>query len=265
MTEEDIFLLDILAHPDDDAPRLIYADWLSDQDDPRGDLLRTDWELRGLPNAARADFHQQRAELCRAHGWLPYDGLVLTREQFLFAFRMRLAETIAFCAGRELPLRTWELEPRSLLGGVATLHWPYDAGIDWPGMVIELAITRRRLLERKGRAPSRPANSLANGRLLTFDPWVAIGLGQAMTFSAGYFDADNLPPWDTWVMQIPEASPTSRDDPRRVTPHYLVAWVPPAYVARAGVGIETNEEGSLLWMHQVSTPLTRGLRDAGVM
>ncbi len=38
------FLEDIVAHPDDDAPRLVYADWLEDQDDPAGraraDLIR---------------------------------------------------------------------------------------------------------------------------------------------------------------------------------------------------------------------------------
>jgi uncharacterized protein (TIGR02996 family) len=33
MTRADAFLQDILAHPDDDAPRLIFADWLEEQGD----------------------------------------------------------------------------------------------------------------------------------------------------------------------------------------------------------------------------------------
>jgi uncharacterized protein (TIGR02996 family) len=266
MTEEDVFLLDILARPDDDAPRLIYADWLLDQGDPRGELVRLDWELRGSRDAgAVAEYHRRRDEACRGHGWMEYDGLVLTRERFVFAFRLRLAETIAFCAGRDLPLRSWDLDPRSLTGHLTNQEWPYSRDIDWPGMLVQLAIARRRLLEQSGKAPSRPASGLANGRLLVFDPWVTIGIGWARTYSNGYFDSHDFPPWDTWVMQVPEPSPARRADPRRVTPHYLVAWVPAAYVTWAGAGVETSEEGSLQWLHQASTPLARGLREAGVL
>jgi uncharacterized protein (TIGR02996 family) len=34
MTSETAFLRDILEHPDDDTPRLIFADWLEDNGDP---------------------------------------------------------------------------------------------------------------------------------------------------------------------------------------------------------------------------------------
>src|SRR5437868_13708602 len=34
------FYQDILEHPDDRAPRLIYADWLEEQGDPRGEFIR---------------------------------------------------------------------------------------------------------------------------------------------------------------------------------------------------------------------------------
>jgi len=266
MTEEDVFLLDILARPDDDAPRLIYADWLLDQGDPRGDLVRRDWELRGTRDgAALAALHRERGDACREHGWMEHDGLLLTPPQFVFAFRLRLAETITFCAGRDLPLRSLELEPRTLIGRLSNQEWPYSRDIDWPGMVMQLAITRRRLLERSGKAPSRPASSVAGGRLLVLDPRVTFSIGQARTYSNGYFDTEDLPPWDTWVMQVPEPSPAPRTDPRRMTPHYLVAWVPPAYVAWAGVAVETNEEGSLQWLHQAGTPFARQLREAGLL
>ena len=36
MPVEDAFLADIRDHPDDDTPRLIYADWLEERGDPRG-------------------------------------------------------------------------------------------------------------------------------------------------------------------------------------------------------------------------------------
>jgi uncharacterized protein (TIGR02996 family) len=53
MTHDEAFLQDILAHPEDDTPRLIYADWLEEQDDPRGRYLRGEVEL------ARLDFQDE--------------------------------------------------------------------------------------------------------------------------------------------------------------------------------------------------------------
>jgi uncharacterized protein (TIGR02996 family) len=43
------FLEDIIAHPDDDAPRLIYADWLEERGDPRGAFIRMQVELARAP------------------------------------------------------------------------------------------------------------------------------------------------------------------------------------------------------------------------
>lgn len=48
MAIEDAFLHDILAHPDDDAPRLIYADWLDEHNDPRGEFIRVQCALAQL-------------------------------------------------------------------------------------------------------------------------------------------------------------------------------------------------------------------------
>jgi uncharacterized protein (TIGR02996 family) len=267
MNEEDFFLLDILARPDDDAPRLIYADWLADQGDPRADLVRLGWEQRGGPpgSAARRSFEEERDDACRANGWLVYDGLVLAWEQFLLAFRVRLAEAIAFSAGRDLPLRTERLEPRALVGYFDRAGWPDNPAIDWPGLAVQVAIDRRRLLEGAGRAPSRPAGGLLGGRLVLFDPQATIRDGEAARYSGGYFDADNLPPWDTWVLAAPEPSPVPRGQPPEYTPYYLVSWVPPAHLGRVRAGIDVNEEGSLGWLDQAGTPLVRRLRDAGLL
>jgi len=40
MTEERAFLTAILERPDDDVTKLVYADWLEEHDDPRGEFLR---------------------------------------------------------------------------------------------------------------------------------------------------------------------------------------------------------------------------------
>ena len=47
--EADGFLAAIAAAPDDDGVRLIYADWLDEQADPRGDLIRVQVALARLP------------------------------------------------------------------------------------------------------------------------------------------------------------------------------------------------------------------------
>lgn len=39
------FLADIVARPDDDTPRLIYADWLKEHDDPMGDFIQLQVDL----------------------------------------------------------------------------------------------------------------------------------------------------------------------------------------------------------------------------
>jgi uncharacterized protein (TIGR02996 family) len=45
------FLEDILDHPEDDVPRLIYADWLTERGDPRGDFIRVQCQLPRVPRS----------------------------------------------------------------------------------------------------------------------------------------------------------------------------------------------------------------------
>src|SRR4051812_38202157 len=42
------FLQDIKDHPEDDTRRLIFADWLEEHGDPRGELIRVQCELARL-------------------------------------------------------------------------------------------------------------------------------------------------------------------------------------------------------------------------
>lgn len=49
MSDERAFLKAIRANPDDRTARLVYADWLQERDDPRGELIRIEEELSGLP------------------------------------------------------------------------------------------------------------------------------------------------------------------------------------------------------------------------
>src|SRR5262245_19054390 len=49
MTDETAFVAAIQAAPDDLALRLVYADWLEEQGDPRAKLIRVEEEMRQLP------------------------------------------------------------------------------------------------------------------------------------------------------------------------------------------------------------------------
>jgi uncharacterized protein (TIGR02996 family) len=44
MTEDEAFIRTIVDRPGDDLPRLVYADWLDERDDPRGGYLRAELE-----------------------------------------------------------------------------------------------------------------------------------------------------------------------------------------------------------------------------
>jgi uncharacterized protein (TIGR02996 family) len=48
MTHDEAFLQAILENPDDDTPRLIYADWLEERDDPRGEFIRIQCRLAAM-------------------------------------------------------------------------------------------------------------------------------------------------------------------------------------------------------------------------
>ena len=53
MTHDEAFLQAIIDNPDDDAPRLIYADWLEERGDPRGEFIRVQWRWRGWQRMTR--------------------------------------------------------------------------------------------------------------------------------------------------------------------------------------------------------------------
>ncbi len=59
----------ITAAPDDDRPRLIYADWLEEQGDPRCELIRLQCRLAALPrgDASRWELEQREEALLAAN------------------------------------------------------------------------------------------------------------------------------------------------------------------------------------------------------
>ena len=69
---ESAFLKQLEAEPDDDTTRLVYADWLDEHDDLRGEFLRTWVLLRTADEPQRSEYRQRILELrpIMATGWL---------------------------------------------------------------------------------------------------------------------------------------------------------------------------------------------------
>jgi uncharacterized protein (TIGR02996 family) len=68
MTQND-FLRAIIAHPEDDLPRLVYADWLEERGDPRGEFIRLQFALRDpdLDPRVRHQMTVREQELLTVH------------------------------------------------------------------------------------------------------------------------------------------------------------------------------------------------------
>ena len=69
-TKQRHFIQDVVAHPDDDMPRLIYADWLEERGDPQGEFIRVQCELASIDphDPRRADLESRELQLATAHG-----------------------------------------------------------------------------------------------------------------------------------------------------------------------------------------------------
>src|SRR5438094_631697 len=94
MSLEVAFLRDIVEHPDDDAPRAAYADWLMEQSDPircaRGEFIAVQCHLARDHERVgpRPQWKDQRRKLFRDHAneWLGMGLKVLRNYEFSRGF-----------------------------------------------------------------------------------------------------------------------------------------------------------------------------------
>ena len=70
------------------------------------------------------------------------------------------------------------------------------------------------------------------GRFVAYPPEDNLSDGAAEVQPLGFFDVDNVPPWDTWIA---------------LADRYVLAWVPPLLFGFARRGIEVNPEGCIKW------------------
>lgn len=150
-------------------------------------------------------------------------------------FAARLAETIAWCAPRAQHSAARHGLRSARLG-------PAELSTDGARNVEEVARKRAQCLEGRPE-PVERYEDLRGGRLLVYFPDANLADGAAEVESDGFFDADNVPPWDTWVAF--GTDPRSRDISYR---SYVIAWVPAELVERANRGIEANPEVCICWL-----------------
>jgi uncharacterized protein (TIGR02996 family) len=70
MNQADAFVQAILDDPDDDSLRLIYADWLEERGDPRGEFIRVQYALAGMDadDPRRPPLEARERALLKEHG-----------------------------------------------------------------------------------------------------------------------------------------------------------------------------------------------------
>jgi len=205
--------------------------------------------------------------------------------------RRRAGEIAAWCAQRgrtddpEHSLRTQALRPSHLLTTPLerqleaahrrrdyTQHEFLRVGAERDALIDALSHKRAELLRVEGHYPPEMSCDLAGSRLLlSKDASVWDGASQAE--SKGFFDEDDLPPWDTWLCYVQGADYPIATVPSRGTPTiipawqmwYLVAWVPPTLLDLAIAGMSVNPVDCIHWAEDVDIPFTRELRATGVL
>lgn len=159
-----------------------------------------------------------------------------------------LAETIVWCSQRPPSARPadalWSAELRPAVDSLSGLN---------EGLIQPVIEQRRRLLHANDHTP---ASNLAGGRLLVYEPDDNLFDGAAQMASDGFFDVDNVPPWDTWLGYIYE------EQFKRVC---LLSWVPPVFLALADDGIEANPELCIRWAVDVKHEFLRQLHSIDLL
>lgn len=154
----------------------------------------------------------------------------------------RVRETIQWCRQRltaagvtAKSLRSFQLEPNdmSMRGAYIAGRTAEQIEADRERIVRDLCLKRAALL---GQAvPS----TLESGRILAFDLEATYYDGVPESISDGFFDAEDLPPWDTWITYGP--IPT-------LSNNFLISWVPLEFEAVVERAVEAHMADAYEWV-----------------
>jgi hypothetical protein len=107
-----------------------------------------------------------------------------------------------------------------------------QSGANHTTIVEQVTKARFQILRNPGSYSESTSSGPLGGRLLLFAPQDNLSDGAAEYASMGFFDLDNVPPWDTWIAMFGK---------------YLVSWVPPQLIRLVQEGLDVNPEQCILW------------------
>jgi uncharacterized protein (TIGR02996 family) len=112
MTPDEAFIEAIRDAPDDDTPRLIYADWLEEHGDPHGEFIRVQCALAKLPlgDSRRYALAKRERQLWERHNmeWLGgHDPGGVGLRTFLRGFRFSIRHHVNDYPRRQKYLARW--------------------------------------------------------------------------------------------------------------------------------------------------------------
>src|SRR5215813_7888328 len=169
-------------------------------------------------------------------------------------FIERLTKTVYWC--REMGLVS---QPRSSL----RTFKPDLADLVSPRhQVFSVSAERSDRLFSSGKRNLPSVTGLCGGRLLAYFPDDTLSDGFAEKESNGFFDVDNIPPYDTWVWMVHNmrAFKYSDGSSGEIDADYLVAWVPPDFIQLASRGVDANPEECILWLDTLDDEFVRSVR-----
>ena len=127
----------------------------------------------------------------------------------------------------ESRLRSPDLMPNKPIDELRT-----DA--DWFQSVSEV-VNKRSAKNKQSPPMGDEVVSASSGRLLAYFPHENLADGAADFSSAGFYDPNNVPPWDLWVS---------------FSGGVLISWVPLGLIEVAHMGIDANPEECICWVRQ---------------
>lgn len=127
---------------------------------------------------------------------------------------------------------------RSTLFRPEFLEFPSDPE-ERIAIVEKLSEKRADQLRNENRYPTSLVENLAGGKLLLYAPDDNLCDGGSQFLSKGFFDVNNIPPWDTWICLFES---------------YLVSWVPMQLLSLANEGIDVNPEQCIFWAPESGLP-----------
>lgn len=180
-------------------------------------------------------------------------------------FKSRLAETITWCTTGN-SLNDPALSLRSSILRPPSLRLSNRFKIELQNVVNALAEERAQCMRSWNYKEINPAQDLAGGQLLLCTSATeSIPDGGVSSSSRGFYDEDDLPPWDTWICYLIMNSDDVALPGWQYQKEYLVSWVPEVWVDLAKIGVEEHFLDCMSWASQVEIPFTRQLREAGLI